>query len=452
VVFAVGGPGGLYRTRVYPTVHTGAIGLALLAGARAQNLPESQFGLASTPFPWNVSGSYMQVVPRLVSTAADGHSDPQEFLRPYFPSAGEMHSLVFLKGYQWPFDSRKALGGSSLVDVLVYQETALRGRRVFLDFRHNPDDFAVERLSEEARTYLARSQALGATPLERLQAMNPGAIELYRDHGIDLAAEPLEIAVCAQHNNGGLAGNSWWESAGVSHLFPVGEVNGSHGVYRPGGAALNAGQVGGFRAAEYIAARYREPTLVQSALRDAAGKTLNGLLDWLAMAPRAQTTWQAERDEFQQRMTRDGAHIRLLASADMAAAAAWAQWARLSQSGCRFANAVEAGEALRTRQLCFAHAVYLDAIRFSVASGVGSRGSAVVLDPAGAKIHERLDDRWRIAPSNPTCSEQVLETEVLPDGRVAHRWVPRRPLPVCNDWFETAWARHRRGEIYDTVQ
>ena len=59
--------------------------------------------------------------------------------------------------------------------------------------------------------------------------MNPAAIELYREHGIDLAREPLEIAVCAQHNNGGLAANHWWESVNIRHLFPVGEVNGSHG-------------------------------------------------------------------------------------------------------------------------------------------------------------------------------------------------------------------------------
>ncbi|MGM0680565.1 MAG: preprotein translocase subunit YajC, partial [Pseudomonadota bacterium] len=32
--------------------------------------------------------------------------------------------------------------------------------------------------------------------------------------------------------NGGLAGNIWWESENIRHLFPVGEVNGSHGVYR----------------------------------------------------------------------------------------------------------------------------------------------------------------------------------------------------------------------------
>jgi len=36
--------------------------------------------------------------------------------------------------------------------------------------------------------------------------MNQPAIDLFKDHGIDITKEPLEIAVCSQHNNGGLAG------------------------------------------------------------------------------------------------------------------------------------------------------------------------------------------------------------------------------------------------------
>ena len=35
--------------------NTGAIGLALMAGARAQSLPESQFGLASIGYRWNAA-------------------------------------------------------------------------------------------------------------------------------------------------------------------------------------------------------------------------------------------------------------------------------------------------------------------------------------------------------------------------------------------------------------
>ena len=43
-----------------------------------------------------------------------------------------MLTKVFLKGYQWPFDVRKIDGGSSIIDILVYIETCIKGRRVFL--------------------------------------------------------------------------------------------------------------------------------------------------------------------------------------------------------------------------------------------------------------------------------------------------------------------------------
>ena len=49
VVFAVGGPGGLYNNSVYPEAHTGAIGLALELGALTQGIPESQFDLRPLP-------------------------------------------------------------------------------------------------------------------------------------------------------------------------------------------------------------------------------------------------------------------------------------------------------------------------------------------------------------------------------------------------------------------
>ena len=443
IIFAVGGPGGLYKTSVYPDVHTGAIGLALLAGAKAQSLPESQYGLASIKFRWNVSGTYMQVIPRFISTEADGVSGAREFMPEYFDSVGEMNSMVFLKGYQWPFDSRKVSGGSSIVDILVYIETVLKGRRVFLDFRENPAGFSFEGLSDEARTYLTRSEALLDTPIARLQKMNPGAIQLYLDHGIDITQEPLEIAVCAQHNNGGLAGNLWWESLNVKHLFPLGEVNGSHGIYRPGGSALNSGQVGGFRAAEYIANRYQAWTVDEAVALSVIEQAVSELLASLSATGSA-LDWRVERLEFQSRMSRVGAHIRSIAALREAVPEAWAQYWRVAQ-GVDPANLTE---SLRNRQLCFAHAVYLRAILFALESGVGSRGSAIVVDPDGVAIHEKLGDAWRIVPEDMAYRECVLETVAAPDGAVTSRWVLRRPLPKPDSWFETAWAKFRDGEIY----
>lgn len=448
IVFAVGGPGGLYKTSVYPEVHSGAIGLALLAGADARNLPESQYGLASTKFRWNVSGTYMQVIPRFISTGADGVSDEREFLADYFKSTSEMNGNVFLKGYQWPFDARKVLGGSSIVDILVYIETVKKGRRVFLDFRQNPHGYSLENLPEEARNYLVRSEALQSTPIERLFKMNPGAIELYRDHEIDLYTEPLEIAVCAQHNNGGLAANIWSESTNIRHFFPVGEVNGSHGVNRPGGSALNAGQVWSTRAAEYIAACYQDWTTSDAQVEDAIRSDCEQVLGWIESSNGADLTWQSALDDIQARMSRVGAHIRSKGALKAEMPAARQLVEQLISSGCNSTDRVDLRNAFRVRQLAFAHLVYLESIRFMLETGVGSRGSSIVLDAAGTKVNAMLDDAWKIQLEDPAFKSKALLTQVSDAGEITNTWEPVRPIPEIDAWFETTWAAFRNGEIY----
>ena len=254
VVYATGGPAGIYWDSVYPASQFGASGIAFEAGAPGKNLTEWQYGLASKNPRWNVSGSYMQVLPRVVSTDQDG-GDERDFLMEFYDNREEMMNMVFLKGYQWPFDARKAAHGSSMIDLLVYRETCVRGRRVWLDYRSNPGGRPIdfEMLSEEAKEYLKRSGACQQTPYERLCRLNAPAVSFYKEHQVDLKTEMLEVAVCAQHNNGGLAVDSWWQTE-VEGFFAVGEAAGTHGICRPGGSALNSGQVGSARAAEYIAA------------------------------------------------------------------------------------------------------------------------------------------------------------------------------------------------------
>jgi len=438
VVFATGGFGGLYSQSAYPQEQLGAIGVAMEAGACSQNLAESQFGMASVRPRWNVSGSYMQVVPRLYSTAHDGVSDVRDFLADAFVSVHDAYSMLFLKGYQWPFDVRKAVTGSSQIDLLVHQETVCKGRRVFLDYRQNAPGFKLASLSAEAYTYLASSGATQSTPVKRLRKMNPRAYDFYHGHGIDLAVEPLEIRVCAQHNNGGLAANHWWESVNLRHFFPVGEVNGSHGIGRPGGAALNAGQVGGIRAADFIAAMYPETTASHEEFARALKTALEENGAFLDRCVRSTWTWRDCRSEFQRRMTMAGSHLR---SADVLSAAcreASAQNKRLGLEGCRVASASDVVRVFENRQLCLAHYVYLSAQAFVANSGAGSRGSGLVVDAAGAVVAE--DPRFR---------PFVAETRVGGNPkRAQHRWVACRPMPDGECWFETIWAEFNRGDIY----
>ena len=119
IIYATGGPAGMYETSVYPESQTGSMGVALEAGVKGVNLTESQYGLASTKFRWNLSGSYQQVIPRYISTDQDGNN-PVEFLDAYFPDAGSMLKAIFIKGYQWPFDPHKITNhGSYIIDLFV---------------------------------------------------------------------------------------------------------------------------------------------------------------------------------------------------------------------------------------------------------------------------------------------------------------------------------------------
>ena len=129
-----------------------------------------------------------------------------------------------------------------------------------MDFNRNPlavpgdAEFDLDRLDADVRAYLANAGALLEKPLDRLRKMNPLSIELYKRYKYDITRDPLEFAVNNQHMNGGLAVDAWG-ATNLDGCYAVGEAAGTHGVTRPGGAALNAGQVFGTRCAEHIAAR-----------------------------------------------------------------------------------------------------------------------------------------------------------------------------------------------------
>ena len=436
LVMATGGPAGIYEMSVYPESQFGATGLAFEIGAKGKNLTEWQYGLASVHPRWNVSGSYMQVLPRIVSIDSDGRE--YDFLSDYPLSRGEMLTRIFLKGYQWPFDVRKLNGGSSIVDILCYLELE-KGRRVYLDYIHNPDNEEIDfsSLSDEARVYLEKAGATEETPIKRLRAMNEPAYEFYLDKGVDLEKEYLEISLSAQHNNGGLSINLWWES-NIKGLFPVGEVAASHGVYRPGGSALNAGQVGSTRASEFIARKgYKRDDISLTACDEKAIAEIEAIKE---NAKAGSIYINDAYDHLRHIMSLYSSAIR----SDAALKSTFGEVEKLliNFSDVRIERDGELWRLFEYRNALITASMYLYGMLSYIELSGKSRGSALYTDERGNIHPESLDDRFIYTLEDETKPSSIIEVW-SEDGKLNRSERVPRPIPEDDDFFERVWARYR---------
>ena len=422
VIWATGGPAAIYSCSVYPESAGCAHGAAFLAGAAGQNLTESQYGIASLSPRWNLSGSYQQVLPRYYSS--DGKRE-YDFLKDCFSDCAEATLAIFRKGYEWPFDAAKA-ELSSKIDIAAARETA-KGRRVYIDFTKNPSwlDSIDESLPDEVFSYLSNCGSTQKTPAERLMNMNAPAVAFFRSKGVDLFSEPVEIAVCAQHNTGGFAVDTNWESTTLKGFFPVGECAGTFGVKRPGGSALNSGQVGSRRAAECAAGR---PGRVSVGRADAK-RFCDGLKEY-ASGGMTYEDIVAQRKRYTDVMTEKAAFMRSEAGIDKAVSFFKDELKKTSSTVPALLP-----ELLLNRDILLTQYVYASAIRDYIAFGGKSRGAYMITDKS-------LDEVIRSprAETDKKLRGKVLMT-VLSDGEVRSYLRPVRPIPESDTWFERVYSR-----------
>lgn len=447
IIYATGGPAGIYADTVYPCGHRGATGVAFEAGVRGRNLTEWQYGLASVKPRWNVSGTYMQVLPRFVSVDEEGNE--HEFLAEHFGTGLSYLSTVFRKGYEWPFDCRKAHNGSSVIDLLVYREAVLRKRRVFLDYRKNPegyDEIPYQKLDDEAYTYLNKNNACFGSPIDRLMHMNEPAYKLYLSKGVDLKQEKLEISLCAQHNNGGLDIDCWWQT-NIDHLFAVGEVAGSHGVYRPGGSALNAGQVGAMRAAQYIAFhRPEDAPCADGEFLCIASDALQQHSDFCENILSGGDNLFSYESLIRNNMSEAAGAIRTVSRMTEIRAQHREILYHFSEriripSTYALQRAYQLKDALITQQM------YLAAMEnFAHAAG-GSRGSAIYSDEDGIAA-EGLEKRFRFKLDDGAHNNQIQLT-LYSSNEIEVTWRGVHPIPEEKDAFEAVWKCYRETRNVD---
>lgn len=455
LVIAAGGPGELYRDSVFPNGCFGSLGLALQAGVTLVNLTESQFGIGTRRegFPWNLSGTYVQAMPYIYSVDAAGGE--HNFLAEYYRSTQELASNIFRKGYQWPFHATRMLDfGSSLVDIAITREHQA-GRRVFMDFNRNPEavpgdlPFSLTRLDPDVAKYLGQAGAGQDLPIDRLRHMNPLSIELYLRYKVDIRRDPLEFAVNNQHMNGGIAVDTWGRST-LPGLYAIGEAAGTHGVTRPGGAALNAGQVMGTRVAEHIAAS----GAARVAPEGAAVAQLEQALVQIERVLRSGSpvSMRAVKDEVQARMSD---HAGILCAPESVASALQAA-VRLNQTirdnGISFMRGGEIARVLQWQQMALASQAVLAALDHYITQGGGSRGARAICDPFGeatpmAKSGPLHDLRFRMEREQDK-GEQILVRFVGEELQITSR-PNRRFDESAKPFFERDWPAWLTGAVFD---
>lgn len=435
LVFATGGPAGIYSASVYPESQFGATGIAFEAGCMGRNLTEWQYGLASVKPRWNVSGSYMQVIPRFVSIDDGGRE--YDFLSEYAYPREKMLSLIFLKGYQWPFDVRKLKSGSSIIDILCYLQIE-KGRRVYLDFMHNPDfqDIPWDKISEETSGYLKAAGATGDTPIERLKKLNMPAYSFYLDKGVDLENEYLEISLSAQHNNGGLAIDSWWQS-NIKGLFPVGECAASHGVYRPGGSALNAGQCGSRRAASWICQHRLGPWCAGGTeLED----EVNEIKNLIAVSENGTLDACEVYKHVREMMSLNGSVIRNAGLIEKTLEGV--SYYLSNFSSIKVNGKSELWILFELRNALITQKVYLESMLDYILHGGKSRGSALYSEKNGNIHIDGLDNRFTYSLEDEAMPSEIQEVRYM-DGKTEFSRRMPNPIPKDDDFFENVWARYR---------
>ena len=456
VVLATGGPGELYRDSVYPHKCFGSLGLALEEGLTLTNLTESQFSIGTprSTFPWNLSGTYVQVIPYIYSVDAEGNE--YNFLADDYRTTQELASNIFRKGYQWPFHATRVMDfGSSLLDMAVAQEQQ-RGRQVFMDFNRNPETvpgdlpFSLERLDDDVRAYLENNNALAPSPIERLQRMNPLSISLYKMHGYDLTAQPLQFAMNNQHMNGGIEVDIWGQTS-LPGCFAVGEVAGTHGVTRPGGAALNAGQVFAVRLARFIGCTQKRS--VNGDIAQLAASPLSTVREIItqALANENGMALAAVKEKIQARMSDYAGFICHADKVRHANRDALLLSEFVQQNGLSIRHVGEIAELFMWRHMSLTSAAVLTQLTHYIDAGGGSRGARMIIDPQGECLPQTRQgtiEHWRFRLEKK--HEKELRTTIqLNNGDfVVTKKKVRQKSNLKNNYFEKKWPNFLLGDIY----
>ena len=262
---------------------------------------------------------------------------------------------------------------------------------------------------------------------------------IYLDHGIDLETDWLEVGVCAQHMNGGLEGDIWYESPALPRLFICGEANGVFGIRRPGGSALNSTQVSSRRAAEKAVHVYTDEAVLITEEMLSDTLFLAGLLDTAGPDTLDAAEIRKLRSDWGRRMDHCGAFLR--DPAEIEKLTDDVREALLRAGELRAADVPALIELQIHLDTMLTRYAVLSSMTAYIRDGGLSRGSYLILENGQIPASPAIDS---------THADRVGQVSLCRDGSLEARcsWQNVRPIPTEEHWFEQVYNRSGKPESY----
>ena len=102
-------------------------------------------------------------------------------------------------------------------------------------------------------------------------------------------------------------------------------------------------------------------------------------------------------------------------------------------------------KAYQLRDILIVQEAVLTAMIDFAQNADGTRGSALYCDKNG-ELRDGLEEIFRFRPSIGHATNGKIQVISRLNGQMQPSWRDVRPLPVCDDVFETVWKRYREDK------
>lgn len=155
-------------------------------------------------------------------------------------------------------------------------------------------------------------------------------------------------------------------------------------------------------------------------------------------------------NELRLRMTTTGGHIRVLSEIEKALMECRAELMKFPDD-IVIKNESELPSAFRYYDMLLTQLAYLATMAEYSRQGGQSRGSYLIYDQRGQLPVPGLPEEFRYSLDDGRFYNQVCETalQLDEDWQCHFTWVPVRPIPQQDNWFEKVWTEFRQGKVYE---